>query len=275
MKFCVQFFCTVALLILCCNNAFSQLTIAPTAVFIDAESRTGEIMMRNTTTLPREVSVELTFAYPSSDENGNLEMKTDPEAERYSLLPHIKYFPKKLIIPAGQAQTVKFLLMPKKPLENAAYWARLHISSKPVVKPLDVALTDSASAQILIAVEQVTAAILINGPVSTSIDIENVFSRQDSAQVFILSKITRNGNTPFWGRESLKVYNSKGEIVHQNMMMISVYYSMVNRFPVDKNTLPPGEYTAELTINSDRDEIPTRNRTKIEPIVKKISFTVQ
>ena len=275
MKSRIQFFCIAALLILCCAPAFSQLTIAPTAVFIDAESRTGEIMMKNTTQQPREVSVELKFAYPGSDENGNLEMKTDPEAERYSLIPHVKFFPRKLVIQAGQTQTVKFLLMPKRPLENMAYWARLHVFSKPVVKPLEVALTDSASAQIIIAVEQVTAAILINGPISTSIDVENVFSLQDSGQVFILSKITRNGNTPFWGRESLRVYNSRGELVHQNMMLISVYYSMVSRFPVDKSALPSGEYTAELTITSDRDEIPVRNRTKIETIVKKINFTVQ
>lgn len=275
MKLCVQLFCSALFLAIYCHTATAQLTIAPTAVFIDAETRTGEIMMKNTTEQPREVSVELKFAYPSSDADGNLEMKTTPEAEKYSLIPHVKYFPRKLVIQPGQSQTVKFLLMPKGPLDNAGYWARLHILSKPVVKPLEVALKDSASAQILIAVEQVTAAILLNGPIQTSVDVEKVFSKQDPENIYILSSLNRTGNTPFWGQESLKVYNSSGEVVYESMMMISVYYNIVNRFPIARNNLPAGEYTAEITISSNREEIPARNRTNIEPIVRKVAFTVQ
>ncbi|MBI5646349.1 MAG: hypothetical protein HY962_05405 [Ignavibacteriae bacterium] len=249
-------------------HAEAQLMIAPTSVFIDPDSKTGTFLVKNTSETAREVSIEFFFGYPASDENGKLFMqKNDSVTEkRHSLVPHLKVFPRKLVIPPGEEQYVKLLVRDAGSLVDGAYWTRMVVRSLPAVKPITPEVHgDSTLAQLVIAVEQVTAAVYLKGKTTANVSVDSIRSKVDSNGVSILCRFTRSGNSPYWGVARVRVLDARGEPVAETLESIAVYYELVRRFHFEAGKLPPGNYTAEIMVNGSRDDIPKEQQSQSPP----------
>ena len=57
-------------LIICSSNIFGQITISPTNIFIEENTKFGTYLVLNGSNEAQEVSVDFIFAYTQTDEEG-------------------------------------------------------------------------------------------------------------------------------------------------------------------------------------------------------------
>jgi len=88
-------------------SAQAQVTISPTAVFLDRNSKVGSFYVSNPSNSAVEVRLAFEFAYPTTDDNGRVFLNyEDEEAEQnYSLEPHLRAFPTTFVLQPDQRQT--------------------------------------------------------------------------------------------------------------------------------------------------------------------------
>lgn len=254
----------------------AQISIAPMSVFIDPESRSGVCLIKNPSDQPREITISFFFGYPATDEKGNLFMqKEDSAAAKYSLIPYLKAFPRKMILKPQEEQLVRLIVEHSPNLESGTYYTRMMVRSKSAVPPIEQKVQgDSIAAQIEVIVEQITAAIYQYGEQRTNIELMDTKSVMDSASLVLLASLRRVGNSPFWGSINVRVKDGQGNLVAESSELVAVYFDLVKKFSFEKMKFKPGSYTAEYYIDTHREDIPEARRISVKPIRHKFSFAV-
>jgi hypothetical protein len=256
--------------------AQAQVSVAPPALFINPNNRFGTFTVENKTGEAQEVSIKFRFGYPVSDSIGNLSMQYDDSITeaQYSLADWIKGFPRKFILPAGAQQIVRLNTQPPANLPDRMYWSRIITSAQPLAKRIDTVRT-GITTQISVVFEQVTTVLYGKGVLTTGLEITDPFVTEDSASIRLVWKTIKTGNAPYFGTLRVKLYDETGSAVDETAETLGIYATMNKKASFNRTKVKTGNYTAEITFSSERNDIASDNIIQLPPIVKKIAFTIK
>jgi len=263
---------------LCFVPVKGQITIAPTNLFIDDGSRFGTYLVINGSNEAQEVSVEFIFGYSKTDKDGNRStIYEDPEIEeRYSAHNWVRAFPRNFTIAPGERQVVRLRLTPPGSLENGTYWARIKTTSAAQSTPIEVQNTESVSARVDINIEQITGLYYKHGEVNTGIEITGIRTKlSEDGYVTVLTDLLRTGNSPFLGSITLEIKDAGGNVVAESFVSTTIYFDGTHRQEVDISELEPGIYTAQVSFESQRNDVSSNDIVQMEPVSSSTQFTIR
>ncbi len=256
--------------------SFAQVTIAPTALFIDEQSRFGTFLVLNGSDEAQEVSLTFEFGYPDTDVEGNSFMNYDDEEakERYSMAEWVRGFPRNFSLQPGERQTVRLTVRPPGNIPDGTYWTRIKTTSNPAVPDIDDEVAEGVQAQITFRFEQVTAGFYKHGNVTTGVVFNDMSAEVDEGVGRVLANVERTGNSPFLGSMYLTVRDSNNNIVYERRSSTTVYIDATRRMEFDTSDLSPGTYTAEIRFESSRPDISVNDLVRADMVSQSTSFSI-
>jgi P pilus assembly chaperone PapD len=268
----------VVLLFLCSvDYAQSQVTISPTAVFLDSNSKVGSFFVSNPSNSAVEVRLSFEFAYPATDDSGRVFLNyEDDEAEsQFSLQSYLRAFPTTFVLEPGSRQTIRLIGRLPQNSDAGMYWTRMRVSSNQLTPPIGEVAEGQVSAQVSFQIDQVTAVLVHHGAVTTGLDIHQTEASVEEGQLVILSDVERTGNAPFIGSVRTRLLNSNNQQVDERRSSTSVYFRNIQRVEFDVSNLSPGNYTAVTTFESARNDISSQNLIQIPDVTARTTFTIE
>lgn len=253
------------------GRANAQVMVAPTALFTSQQAPFGTLLVANRSDEPQEVAVDFHFGYPASDSLGELHMvygDTLPPA-RFAMDGWVRAFPRRFVLGPGQEQLVRVLARPPATIEEGTYWSRLVVTSVGRT-PILAGGSETASANVLMRIEQVTVVLYRHGRLSTSIAIGEPQIRSDSAATTVQLPLVRGGNSPFFGQIRAVAVNARQKTAGETLEYIAVYADLTRRLSLPP--LPPGDYVLEITIAAARPDIAHENIVHIPDVIKRVHF---
>lgn len=241
----------------CWSCVYSQVTIAPTNLFIEDQNKFGTYLVLNGSSENQEISIEFLFGYSKTDENGNREwvFSDSTMADQYSIHENVRAFPQNFILPPGQRQVVRLRINAPNDLKDGTYWARIRTSAVPETPPVELSSDDAISANITMSVEQVTGLFYKKGDVSTGIEIENIQTNISEENILtILTDFKRIGNSPFLGTVTASLIDDNDDVL-TTFVSTSIYFDGTLRQAFDISNIPSGEYTVKVQFENRRSDI--------------------
>jgi hypothetical protein len=259
------------------SQAFAQVSIAPTSLFFDNQSRFSSLTISNGGQQAQEISISTEFGYPTSQKGEIVYSNDSVLAKEKSMADWIKIFPQNFTLQPQQRQVVRFVARTPNNLDPGGYWTRVKISSNPVSPPIESVEEGQVGAQINLVVNQVISAHYRTQNASTGVKISSVNFTQDdeNERGQIAVSMEQTGNAPFIGSISLQVNNSNGETIYQTNTTNSVYTTITRNFNMDLSDVQPGQYTISGNITSDRRDISAENLLQIKPVSFKKQITIE
>ena len=273
----VKLICLLSLL-LGSHLAVAQVSLAPSAIFIDDQTNIGTLYVSNRSDDPQEISIDYVFGYPSSDQQGNTVMNYEDSLakEQYAMNDWVRAFPRSFVLGAREQQTVRFQVRPQPQAEDGVYWTRVRINANPQRPDIDLATEEEGvTTRITFAFEQIIAAFYKKGQVTTGLNVHNIDVRQEQNQLILLPQLERTGNAPFIGSIRANLYDMDGNLVKERQRTTTAYFEVTRRIELDTADLPPGEYRAEITFETRRGDISPTDLVQAPPITEEIKVTIE
>ncbi len=266
-----------ALLLLFAFSAQAQVTISPTAVFLEKNSKVGSFYVSNPSNSAVEVRLGFEFAYPATDEDGRVFLNYEDEdaEEQFSLVPHLRAFPTTFVLQPNERQTVRLVGRIPQNSDPGMYWTRMRVSSNQLTPPIGDVAEGQVSAQVSFQIDQVTAVLVQHGDAQTGLQIHNTQANVENNRLIILSDVERTGNSPFIGSVQTRILNSSGQEVDSRRSSTSVYFRNHQRVEFDTSTWNAGQYTAVTTFESQRNDISSQNLLQISDVSERTTFTIE
>jgi hypothetical protein len=245
----------------------AQVLVAPTVVTISERQPFGMFIVANQSDETQEVTIAFRFGYPVSDSVGTLAMvygDTLPEAAR-SLQPWVRAFPRQFTLLPGQQQTVRIIGRPDGELPDGTYWTRIVTTSTPQPPMADVRNME-VTARVVFRLEQVTTLLHRHGAALTAVDIAPATLVNDGTARAILVPLRLSGNSPFLGKLHMTLKDSTGAIVADDFEFFAMYVDMTKRLALPDVVLKPGDYSVEVTLTSERDDVPAGTLLSMQPV---------
>lgn len=265
--------------ILFSGSVYSQLSVMPPVVYIDPSTNSGTTTLKNETNAAKEATITFQYGFLKPDKDGISNVDTlDKSMEKYSLLPYVKAFPKKVLIPPFGQQAVKFFLKNPKELPDGTYWVRLIITAVDVVKPVDSLKGNTSSVQVDFRLRSKTNSIVVL-PKGTNRSSAVKFLGADfdieKENVNLILDLDKTGNSPFWGNADITVYDASGSQVLKESRGLQLYVSGKLRFAFPRTYFRNGTFKFSVNITNKRDEVPEEYRIKFAPISKDFTCIVK
>ena len=276
-RFLCSFTFGILLMISLVSNGFAQVTISPTAVFLDSNSKVGSFFVSNPSNSAVEVRLSFEFAYPATDENGRVFLNyEDEEAEsRFSLQPHLRAFPTTFVLEPDSRQTIRLIGRLPQTTEPGMYWTRMRVSSNQVTPPIGEVAEGQVAAQVSFQIDQVTAVLVHHGAVTTGLEIHQSQANVEEGRLTILADVERTGNAPFIGSVRTQLLGPGNSQVDERRSSTSVYFRNNQRMEFDVSALSPGTYTAVITFESSRNDISSQNLIQIPDVTSRTTFIIE
>lgn len=257
--------------------AWSQITIAPTTLYLDDQNRFGTMLVLNGSNQPQEVTIEFDFGYLAADSAGNPQMTyEDSLAENQkSIADRILGFPRSFTLQPNQRQVVRLTVRNTGNLGDGTYWTRIRTISNPVSPPVDQQTTEGITAEINFRFEQVTTAFFKKGNVNTGLELSNGRVEINGDTGILYTDIRQTGNSPYIGRMNLRILNQQGNVRAQMRTSVALYFDTQRNFQFDASQIPPGSYTAELVFETSRGTIEDNQLVQADPITYRFDFQVE
>ncbi len=258
-------------------SAQAQVTISPTAVFLDRNSKVGSFYVSNPSNSAVEVRLAFEFAYPATDENGRVFLNyEDEEAEQnYSLEPHLRAFPTTFVLQPDQRQTIRLVGRIPQNSDPGMYWTRMRVSSNQLTPPIGEVAEGEVAAQVSFQIDQVTSVLVQHGDAGTGLTIHDSRTSIDNGRLVILTDVERTGNSPFIGSVRSRILNADNQEVDSRRSSTSVYFRNNQRVEFDTSNWPPGQYTVETIFESSRNDISSQNLIQIPDVSSRTSFAIE
>lgn len=255
----------------------AQVTISPTAVFLDSNSKVGSFFVSNPSNNPVEVRISFEFAYPTTDETGRVFLNyDDPEKEElFSLQPHLRAFPTTFVLEPDSRQTIRLIGRLPQTSNPGMYWTRMRVSSNQVTPPIGDVAEGQVAAQVSFQIDQVTAVLVHHGAVTTGLSIHQTSATLEEDRLIVLTDVERTGNAPFIGSVRTQILNSRNQQVDERRSSTSVYFRNIQRIEFEVSSLHPGSYTAVTTFESSRNDISSQNLILIPDITERTTFIIE
>lgn len=270
-------FVSILLLIVALKPVAAQVTISPTQVFLDSNTNVGNFYVSNPSGSAVEVRLSFEFAYPTTDDYGNITFNyDDAEAEaQKSLVPYLRAFPTTFVLQPDQRQTIRLVGRLPNNLDDGIFWARMRISSNQLTPPIGEATDGGVSAQVSFQFDQVTAVFVQNGNATTGLIIHGSEAETAEGRLTILTDVERTGNSPFLGSVRTRILDSANNVVDERRSSTSVYYRNKQRVEFDAVNLAPGTYTIETTFESQRNDISSQNILQTPSVTERTTVRIE
>ena len=229
--------------------------VAPTVVFMSNKNRTGRLTIQNPGDKPEEVSVHFSFGIPVTDSMGNVHVAlqdslvTDPN----SCLDWVRAFPRRLILPPGASQVIRFVASPPSALDEGEYWSRVVVKSQEAETGAQPALEEGEITTKLNMVMQ-TAIMLKyrNGDLFSEVDLANtdITDRGDSLE--IMMDLVSKGSASYVGLLYGRVFDAEDRLVGQVRYHIAVYRNLrrLMTVPIDPEMNFKRPFRVEVEVTS-------------------------
>ncbi len=241
--------------------------VSPHALFITHEQRTGEIFLINQGDEAEEVEVAFQFGYPATDSAGAIGMRLIPEPppDAASAAGWLRAFPRRARVEPGQRQRVRVRANPPSDLPDGEYWSRIIVTSRGAQQPVAVAGDTAVQAGVTLELRTITSLAYRKGTVHTGVTLDEfrVTDGQDSIEAWV--GLSRGGNAAYLGTVLFELLDDD-EMVKAWPTPVAVYYSVLRRFVLATDDVPPGRYRLRLLVSTDRGDIDPRYVLPADPI---------
>ena len=232
--------------------------IAPTAVFIDARSRTASLMIVNPNEQVAEVEISTLFGYPVTDSTGQLILRTvdAPDSTAPSAAAWVRPFPRRMTLAPHAQQTVRLLVSPPPSLPDGEYWSRLVITARGGQVPLTQA-ADSGQVRVGLSVEVRTILPLLyrKGRQQGALRLTRLTAEPDGDSVVVRAHLERTGTAAALGTARGELVDSGGTVRASFTAPVSAYYAIDPRFTVPRDSLPAGGYRLRFEVTPGRADL--------------------
>lgn len=272
-----KLFLSIPILLLA-QSIHAQVTISPTAVFLDKNSKVGSFYVSNPSGNPVEVQLNFEFAYPATDSEGRIFLNyEDEEAEaQNALTPHLRAFPTTFVLQPDERQTIRLVGRIPGNSDPGMYWSRMRVSSSQLTPPVGEAAEGEVTAQVSFQIDQVTAVLVQHGDADTGLTIHESNASLQDDRLVVLTDVERTGNAPFLGSVRTRVLNSGGNReIDSRRSSTSVYFRNNQRVEFDASDWPSGEYVVETTFESSRNDISSQDLLQIPAQSGRTTFTIE
>lgn len=261
-------------LILIGTSLYSQIGMYPQVVFLDMQNRSSLLRIMNSSNDTKEITIELKFGYPKYDSLGKIVTAMGdslPEA-KYSAVPFVKVFPKKLLLKGKEEQVIKFMLGNVSDITDGTYYGRIFILSKNPTKTIDTNTSENISAKIDFQFTLVSALIVGKGKRDCLLKVTEAKATVDSALVNLLVGFERAGNSPFFGTAEVNISNMKGDKIVEKKEVTPIYFTSKKAFQFDKSLFRNGKYKVDIIMTNEHRDVPNEFKVPFEPV--KASFVI-
>ncbi|MCP9290090.1 MULTISPECIES: hypothetical protein [Gracilimonas] len=267
------------LLGLCTLSAgFTQVTIAPTNLYVSDDSRFGTYMVINNSNENQEISIDFVFSYSALNEDGQRRIVEDDStrAELYSIAENVRAFPQNFVLTPGQRQIVRLRIAAPNNLEDGTYWARIRTSATPEAPPVELEQSETVTASLGLIVEQVTGLYYKVGSVNTGIVIKEIVPNVSEDGVLeVLTDFERTGNSPFLGSVITSLIDSNGNVVQQSRNSTTLYFSGTHKQEIILENTPPGEYSVRVEFITQRNDVSPDEIVQMDPVSSTTKYTLR
>lgn len=255
-------------LILIFGETLSQVGLYPQAVFLNMKNRASNLKVLNMTEDTKEIIIDMHFGFPNYDSLGNYSLlygDSLPEA-KWSAVPFVRVFPKRLLLKGKEEQVVKFMLGNMADVPDGTYFGRIHVLSKNPPEEIDTTYTDKITAKIDVHFTLVSALIVTKGSTSCEVRLNPAWTSVDSAKVNIMIPVERGGNSPFLGTSEMKVYDMSGKLVAETKEMTPFYFSGTRSFKFDRKLFQNGKYKVDFLMSNEHKDVPNDFKPPFTPL---------
>ncbi len=271
-------FVLLLLVVLPIGEILAGVLVAPTVVFLSDKSRTGRMIIRNPGSEPKEVEIRMGFGLPESDSLGNVRVSlldsavTDP----HSAMDWIKPFPRKLVLPPGGNQTVRFVATPPRDLPDGEYWARVVVKSQESQVVVPSATNEEGISTNLNMIMQTAISLKYRkGNLYSKLELADARATLNDSRVNVLVDLINRGNVSYIGVLNCRLTDADNNELSNQRIDLAVYYDLKRNVVLPISGLrPKPPYNVEIFItNEGRTDIEPKDRIRGNEI--KYSLTVE
>jgi hypothetical protein len=258
-------------------TAQSQISLAPSFVFLDSNTGVGNLYVSNNGTQSQEVTINFLFGYPGSDSLGNLVMRYDDSAAflKYGLDSMIRAFPRSFILNGGEQRTVRIQVIPAFQQKEGFFFTRLRVLAKPLSAEVSQQTTEGISTKISFNFEQITAVFYHKGKVSTGVKVLKTETDQKEKQLEVRVHLQPEGSAPYLGSMFAKIRDAKGKVVAESEVTTTAYFEVIRNISLNLEGITPGTYTLELSFETRRNDMAASDLIQAPPIVHNSKVVIQ
>ena len=248
----------------------AQVTLSPTAIFF--ENNFSSLVVINNSTITQDILIDFFYGYPKADELGFVSINYNSENVTDDISSYIRAFPRSLTLQPGQRQTVRLNIRPPRDIPDGVYSARIRVTSTPESAEIAESEVSSVVTQLNFKFEQVLGLYYRKGSVSLSLGVDNIRYIQQNDDL-LLFDVNIDGNAPFLGRISAKVFNSNNNLVYENSSVTSLFISETRNFQISEK-LNAGTYRVVLNFEASRPDIPSNQNFPMDPVTYEQAITI-
>ena len=218
-------FAMAVLLCVLANAATSDaVVVAPHALYLDHQSRSGVFYVHNPGDTPVEIEVELVFGYPVSDDQGVVRIAyfPDRDPDALSAARFVRALPRRALVPPGRRQAIRLLAQPPPGLPDGEYWSRILVTARSTELETE-ALDGQENLQVGLrtATRVVTSLAYRKGPLQTGVDVDGFDTRLVDDHLVVDVDMERLGEAAYLGRLEVILRDSEGnrrDIASENVL---------------------------------------------------------
>jgi len=255
----------------------SQISLAPSFVYIDKNSGVGNLYVSNNSQNVYEVTVNFAFGYPGSDANGELVMNYDDSTayKQYALDKMIRAFPRTFSLKGGEQRTVRIQVIPSERRKEGFYFTRMKVMAKPQMAEVTDTVKVGIGTKINFNFEQITAIFYHKGNVSTGLTVKKLAVLQKDGNLELRPQLVRTGNAPFIGSMFAKLKDGQGKVVAESQSTTTAYFDVIRHIDIKLDKVNPGIYTLELSFETRRNDMIAEDLVQSPRIVHKTRVTIK
>ncbi|HRZ48386.1 MAG TPA: hypothetical protein P5338_03220 [Bacteroidales bacterium] len=258
-------------------TATAQISLAPSFVFLDANTGVGNLYISNNGTQAQEVTISFLFGYPGSDSEGNLVMRYDDSAafKQYGLDSMIRAFPRSFTLNGGEQRTVRIQVIPAAQQKDGFFFTRLKVLAKPLSAEVSQQTTEGISTRISFNFEQITAVFYHKGKVRTGLKVEKTETFQKEKQLEVRAHLVPQGNAPYIGSMFAKIKDNQGKVLAESEATTTAYFPVIRNISLNTEGIAPGTYTLELCFETRRNDMAATDLVQAPRIVHETQVMIR
>lgn len=232
--------------------------IAPTAVFVDARTRTASLMIINPNETTAEVEIATLFAYPVTDSIGQLVLRTpeQPDSTMPSAAEWVRPFPRRMSLAPKAQQTVRLLVSPPPSLPDGEYWTRIVVTARggrlPITESRD---SGTVSVGLSVEVRAILPLLYRKGRLTSGVTLSDLRGERVGDSLLVRAKLTRTGSAAALGTARGELVDSSGVTRATFSTPVSAYFGVDPRFTFPLDSIPAGPYRVRLEISPGRTDL--------------------
>ncbi|MFZ5980225.1 MAG: hypothetical protein ACOYVF_06290 [Candidatus Zixiibacteriota bacterium] len=252
----------VFLLLFPLTELIAGILVAPTVVFLSDQNRTGRMIVRNPSAEPKEVEIRMGFGLPISDSLGNVRVRLQDSAvtDPRSAMDWIKPFPRKLVLPPGGSQTIRFVASPPRDIPDGEYWARVIIRSQESQVAVPSADAEEGISTNLNMIMQTAISMKYRkGNLFSKIEMTDVQAKLRENMVEVMVDMVNRGNVSYLGVLNCRLLDADNNELSRQNFDLAVYYDLKRKIELPVTGIRPKlPYSVDILITND-------GRTDVEP----------